>query len=70
VILRVKDYAALMCESQTSIRRQLKFGLCRVQPCMTRPYRWRKSDVEAFLAGVTVAADRKYHRSLIEARTA
>jgi hypothetical protein len=70
VILRVKDYAALMCESQTSIRRQLNAGLCRVQPCMTRPYRWRKSDVEAFLAGVRLPDDRKFHRQLIEARTA
>jgi hypothetical protein len=70
MILRVKDYAALMCESQTSIRRQLKAGLCRVQPCMTRPYRWRRSDVEAFVARVSIPEDRKYHRQLIEARTA
>lgn len=70
MILTLREYAALMRESQTSIRRQLRVGACRVQPCMVKPYRWRRADVETFLTGITVVEDRKYHRSLQEARTA
>lgn len=60
-IIRLADYCDVMAQSPTSIRRELRTGRCRVVPCMVRPYRWRRADVAAYLSGVTVTADRRFH---------
>jgi hypothetical protein len=67
VILTLKEYAALMRLSPTKVRRQLKFGLCDVQPADFEPYRWRRADVEDYWASANLQDARKRHRKFIEA---
>jgi hypothetical protein len=60
-IIVLREYCLLYREGESKVRYQVKTGTCRVPPCMTRPLRWRKADIERDINGSTAAADRKKH---------
>lgn len=58
-VLTLAEYAREMRQSVRTVRRELAAGCCRVPPCLVRPYRWRRVDLELHLSTATVTADRR-----------
>jgi len=58
-LVTVREYCGLYRECERKVRQQLRTGTCRVPPAMTRPYRWRRADLERDILGASAVADRK-----------
>lgn len=65
-VLLLREYCALMRESERRVRAQVTAGACRVAPRLVRPYRWLRSDLEHYLSTITLPADRRAHRLRLE----
>lgn len=61
-VLLLREYCALMRESERRVRAQVTAGACRVAPRLVRPYRWLRADIERYLSTITLPADRRAHR--------
>lgn len=59
LVLRTRQYAALMNISYETARHQVSRGTCDVPPSMVRPYRWCRDDVRHHIDGSNEVDDRR-----------